>query len=278
MEPFRYKFEQGIPYFTIDHWMDRFPHLVAGFTGKEAQDDWNERNYALHVGDRPEKVIENRRALSSLLNMPFSTWTCGNQVHGVHIEVVTQEKIGKGRDSLESAIPETDGLITLEDDVLLASFYADCVPLFFYSPDLDAVGVAHAGWKGTTGKIGSKMVAKFLEMGADPAQLQVAIGPSIGFCCYEVDKRVMEPLAQALGQEIPEHVAKPSKSERWQLDLKEANRELLIQAGVREENIVKSKYCTSCESERFYSHRRDQGKAGRMVAFIGKRRKGMQYE
>lgn len=271
MEPFLFETLNGIPVFRLLVWEQRYPHVIAGFSAREKEADKDGRNYALHVGENPEQVIENRRRLAEGLGMSLATWTCGEQVHRTHIQEVTSIDRGKGNTSRKEAFPETDGMFTKEADLLLASFYADCVPLFFYSPDLDLVGIAHAGWKGTVGKIGPRMVQEMVQRGADPKQIEVVIGPSISSCCYEVDQRVIEPLREAYQAELPEEIAKPTDESHWKLDLKQANRALLRHAGVSDSHIFISSYCTSCEDSFFYSHRRDQGDTGRMVAYIGKR-------
>lgn len=271
MEPFQYESLKGTPFFRLTIWEKKYPHLLAGFSGREKEEDISKQNYALHVGENPEQVIENRRRLAELLGMTLAAWTCGEQVHGVHIEEAKCSDRGRGNETRDKAFADTDGILTAQEDLLLASYYADCVPLFFYAPDLDMVGVAHAGWKGTVGKIGPRMVEELVRRGADKTKLEIAIGPSIGACCYEVDHRVMDPLQEALASKPSEAIAKQAGENHWKLDLKQANRELLRQAGVPDSNILVSGYCTSCEETFFYSHRRDQGKTGRMVALIGKR-------
>lgn len=271
MEPFQKQKESNVPYFALSFWQERYPHLTVGFSARNEDRSHICNNYALHVEDQPSKVIENRKNLMKELSFSFDSFTCGEQVHEVDIAYVTREDRGRGRLDRESAFPHTDGLLTGEDDVFLASYYADCVPLFFYAPDINWIGVAHAGWKGTVGKIGPKMIDQMISHGADRAKILVAIGPSIGACCYEVDKLVLNPMREALQcQELSSSVAIPTSDGKAMLDLKEANTQLFQQVGLREEQIAKSKYCTSCAHEYFHSHRRDQGYTGRMVAFIGK--------
>lgn len=275
MEPFQYRYMSQIPYFSLARWEKEFTHLVVGFSARNRGEDLNQRNYAFHVGDQPDKVIENRILLLQQVGMPLESWTCGEQVHGTDLQLVTSGDGGKGSLARDTAFSDTDGLITNEENILLASFYADCVPLYFYSPSLDLIGVAHAGWKGTVQGIASKMVGKFKELGADPKTLHVAIGPSIGVCCYEVDERVMNAVAQALMERKSlEEVSTPTKPGRWQLDLRKTNVKLLEKVGVMEKNILVTHWCTSCDQDYFYSHRRDQGRTGRMVAFIGKKGRG----
>src|SRR5690554_4967262 len=111
-------------------------------SARRASSDLFLHNYALHVGDDPERVRMNRQKLVERLGMSFSSWTCGEQVHGADIAEVTPDERGRGRDSLETALPSVDGLLTDVEDILLTSFYADCVPLLFYSPDSNLIGLA----------------------------------------------------------------------------------------------------------------------------------------
>jgi polyphenol oxidase len=272
MEPFKYQDHAAIPFFSLDVWEKEFPHLVVGFSARRKGEDQDCRNYALHVGGRPDLTVQNRQDLSEMLGIPFAAWTCAEQVHGIEVAHVTEEDRGRGNTSRESAFANTDGMLTTETNVLLTAFFADCVPLYFYSPDLDMLGIAHAGWKGTVGKIGKKVVERLVEAGADLRKIRVAIGPSIGPCCYEVDDHVYEPLRRALADPLAlERVAVSHVPGKWQLDLRKANVELLKKAGVSPEHIYVTKWCTSCDKEYFYSHRRDRGKTGRMVAWIGKK-------
>jgi YfiH family protein len=267
MEPF-VLYSKNHPYLHVASWESQYSHLVVGMSTRTEQN----RNYALHVGDNPKHVIENRKSLTHTLSFPFESWTCGEQVHDNHIKIIESSNRGRGRESRDSAFADTDGLITHESDILLASFYADCVPLLFYSPDSDIIGVAHAGWKGTVKNIGVSMVEKFQELGADKKQIMVAIGPSIGSCCYEVDDRVVEPLHQVLPDVFQSSMITATTNGRYYLDLKEANKQLLLLAGLKSSQILVSKRCTQCEDTLFFSHRREGSSAGRMVAFIGKRR------
>jgi polyphenol oxidase len=274
MEPFQYQVMSDIPYFSLSCWEEKFPDLVVGFSARRLDESMDERNYALHVGKNLRRVVQQRRSLAKQIGIDFAAWTCGEQVHGVHIRQVESCDRGRGYVKQETAFPHTDGLLTKETDILLTSYYADCVPLYFYSSDIDMIGVAHAGWKGTVGQIGVKMVEALQSEGADVKQIRAAIGPSIGVCCYEVDEPVIKQVQEALLDErIIEKVVVNHLPGKWQLNLKETNAELLKRAGVKAEHIALSKWCTSCDQAYFYSHRRDRGKTGRMVAWIGKRKR-----
>lgn len=270
MEPFERGEKTDTLHLTL--WEKNFPGLTAGFTlrtGGVSKAPFSSWNLGLHVGDDPQCVIANRKKLAEGLGFPFERFTCAQQVHGVKVARVTEKEAGAGNDSTEHAIEETDGLHTDQSGVLLSSYYADCVPLLFVDPVKRAVGLAHAGWKGTVGRIAARMVQDFgHRYGSDPGDLHVAIGPSIGACCYEVDEHVMREVRRS----VPdwETCAKPShRAERYMLDLPACNRRILESMGINAGQILQSSYCTSCRTDIFFSHRAENGKTGRMASFIG---------
>lgn len=272
MEPFI----QEEHLFHLKAWEEAFPGLVAGFTtrqGGSSQSPYDTLNLGLHVGDQPAHVLSNREQLARQLQFPFAGWTCAEQVHGTLVMPVTADKRGAGREQLEDALPAADGLYTAEQDTLLTSFYADCVPLFFLDPANRVIGLAHAGWKGTVGRISEKMVKALQQQySSKPEELLVAIGPSIGGCCYEVDDRVIQHVRDA-SRNWQESV-EPMPNDKYLLDLKTLNEHILLESGVLSKHISKSGWCTSCRTDLFFSHRREGGKTGRMASFIGWRAEG----
>ncbi|RXT15508.1 peptidoglycan editing factor PgeF [Ammoniphilus sp. CFH 90114] len=257
-------------------WEKQFPGLVAGFTtrkGGVSSFPFESMNCGLHVGDECQSVVENRKQLCSTLQFPFEGWTCADQVHGNQIAVVTKSESGRGRMSMEDAIPGTDGIVTLEEDVLLTSFYADCVPLLVIDPVQKVAGIAHAGWKGTAAIISQKIVETISnQLGAKKENLRVAIGPSIGGCCYEVDDRVINRLVENLSPGTKGDWLKDKGNGKYDVDLKLVNYYLFIQAGIPPEQIQVSSWCTRCRNDLFFSYRADGGKTGRMAAFLGWRK------
>lgn len=253
-------------------WENRWPRLVTGFsTRKEgmSQAPYTGLNCGLHVGDSVDIVIENRKKLAQLAGFPFRTWTCAEQVHGNQVKIVTEEEVGSGRFSHEDAIKGIDGLLTDKKGVFLASFYADCVPVFFYAPEKNIIGIAHAGWKGTTSRIVDQMLHTLKETwGVLPRDVYAAIGPSIHECCYEVNHVVMDKVYEVLGED-GNRVIKQTSHDKGMLNLQETNRILLEKAGVLPDHIEVSQLCTGCRTDLFFSHRKEGGKTGRMIAFIG---------
>lgn len=223
-------------------------------------------NLALHVNDDFNTVIQNRKKLVSLWDLEFKHFVTAEQVHGTEIAVVDYNDGGRGMTDIDFAVKKTDGLITAQKNLGLLTFYADCVPLYFLSTNPFLIGVAHAGWRGSLGKIGKKMVDAFLKLGAIPQNIYCGIGPAIGPCCYQVGSEIAFKFRE---QGFTNGVL--SKNQSYYLNLWEINTEILIGAGIPPENIEKISLCTSCHPEWFFSYRRDRGTTGRMAAGIIKR-------
>lgn len=271
MEPF--VLEQETFLLRIAEWEKEFPGLVAGFTTRQggvSNLPFESMNCGLHVGDQLQSVVENRKQLCRLLDFPFESWTCADQIHGSEIAVIRTTERGRGRTRMEDAITGTDGLITSEKNVLLTSFYADCVPLLIMEPEQKWVGIAHAGWKGTAAAISQKIVESIVsEQGVKKQNLRVAIGPSIGGCCYEVDDYVVNGISEKLHPETAKDWLEDTTNGKYHIDLKRVNYHMFIQAGIPHEHIQVSSWCTSCRNDLFFSYRADGGKTGRMAAFLG---------
>ncbi len=149
----------------------------------------------------------------------------------------------------------------------MASFYADCVPIFLLDPVNKVVALAHAGWKGTALRIGRKTVEEMAAtFGTDPRDCLAGVGPSIGPCCYEVDEKVISHFWDGIS--VPSDLAGAVSPGKWKLNLWEANRRVLLAAGLKDENILSACICTSCHSDMFFSYRAHKGKTGRMMAII----------
>jgi polyphenol oxidase len=268
MEPFVLEKEQ---FFAIDDWMQRFPGLVAGFTtknGGNSKESYDSLNLGYHVGDTMDAVCTNRKKLSNVLDFPLQGWVGAEQTHGITIRKITRSDRGRGSDSYADAFKATDGFYTREQGILLTLCFADCVPLFFIAPEERLIGVAHAGWKGTVSGIAAEMISAWNREGVNVEKISVVIGPSICKKCYIVDDRVI-----TLVQNTLEHVEKKPynliQEGQYSLDLREVNKQILIQAGISEKKILSTEFCSSCHNTEFFSHRRDSGRTGRMLSFIG---------
>ncbi|SDE76743.1 conserved hypothetical protein [Fontibacillus panacisegetis] len=279
MEPFVWNsIDQSPQRFELESFQRLLPEVSAGFTGRVggiSQPPYSSLNLAYHVGDNSLDVLENRKRLMDSLGFEHGSWTCGEQVHGSNVAVVREEHKGKGYLDRDSAFQNTDALVTNVPGILLTSFYADCVPLYFMDPVKRVVGLAHAGWKGTVQAIAEEVVYTMEDaFGSQRSDIYGAIGPSIGDCCYEVDDVVMDKVRAIIGQNSVEldrsFIEKSSQNEgKTMLNLKELNRIIMIKAGILPTHIECTLLCTSCHNDKFFSYRKEGGVTGRMASWIG---------
>lgn len=255
-----------LEYLTIPDWLAQ--GVLVGFSarnGGESRGVYSSLNLGLHVNDDPAAVIKNRDVFLAEFDVNPENCVAANQNHGIKIKVVSEQDKGRGMKDLNMSLAPCDGLCTKEN-IGLMGFFSDCVPVYFFNPRIGLIGLAHAGWKGTADKICSQMLRQFELAGGLPGDCLVAIGPSIGQCCYEVGDDVAGCFGNGFSGSILHRVDRG----KYKLDLKKANIALLISEGVRPENIIVSDLCNSCHPDLFYSHRRD-GLTGRMAGFIRKR-------
>ncbi len=208
-----------------------------------------------------EDALANRCAWAEEIGVDASTIVTGRQIHGNHVRIVDETHAGCGSQSIEDALPETDALITRSVGLPLLVYTADCVPAIIYDPVEHALGVAHAGWRGTVSNIAGALVSEMVrEFGSNPSNLVVGIGPSIGPCCYEVGQEVIDAWA-ALGLDQSGQAIRQVDS-RYHLDLWRANELEFEAAGVASANIEASGICTQCQADRYFSRRAANGHRG----------------
>ncbi|MGN1147819.1 MAG: peptidoglycan editing factor PgeF [Lachnospiraceae bacterium] len=240
-------------------------HLFSTRMGGVSEGIFSTMNLSFTRGDKKEAVEENYRRIADVLGCSMEDFVCSDQTHTTNIRVVTKEDCGKGvvrpRD-----YTDVDGLLTNETGIVLATFFADCVPLYFVDPVKRVIGLAHSGWRGTVGRIGGRMIARMVETyGCEKKDILAAIGPSICKDCYEVS----EDVAEEFRKEFGEAVLEPGKaSGKYQLDLWKANEQVFLQAGLTEEQISVTDICTCCNSSLLFSHRASHGKRGNLGAFL----------
>lgn len=225
-------------------------------------------NMALHTGDDRQKVVERRREFLAGFDLQPDDLVAGVQTHGVNVRTITRKEAGAGAFDLETAIPDTDALITREPGVILSIYTADCLPVFFYDRATPAVGLAHAGWRGTLNGIAAKTLQEMIAVfHTDPAECRVAIGPAIGLECFNVTGEVARQFAVIAPETV--HFA----DSIYRVDLSGFNRKLLLDMGVPGEHIIDSGLCTSCLRNDFYSYRAGGQTTERMMGIIALREK-----
>lgn len=241
-------------------------HGISTRLGGRSKQPFANLNLGLHTGDDAETVWHNRQAFCQALGLAAEKVVTAEQVHGDVVQRVTKTDAGRGARYYHEAIGGIDALITNVPNLPLMLFFADCVPVLIFDPVTQAIGVSHAGWKGTVAKIAQKTLLSMQQCYATkPSDCLVGIGPSIGPCCYEVDEVVIDKLRKSFNQ-WEELVT--STVDRWQLNLWEANRQQLLEIGVPDNNITVSGICTAENTPLFFSHRAENGRTGRIGAVI----------
>ncbi|MCD5401567.1 peptidoglycan editing factor PgeF [candidate division NPL-UPA2 bacterium] len=227
------------------------------------------RPYDLGFGRRKrEEVLKDRRKVCQVLGINFLLLTAGEQVHGARVVKAGEEERGRGTLNSEGAIRQTDGFISNVPGVPLTILTADCVPIFILDPVRKAIGLVHAGWKGTLCRMTERVVTMMEEeYGSRPEELIVALGPSIGPCCYQVGEEVVTAFRERF-PDWPSFISSKLAGERWTLDLWEATRLQLMRVRVKDDNIINSQMCTSCHNDVFFSRRRDGSPTGRMMSLM----------
>jgi len=250
----------GIKYYRSERW----PHLKHGiFTrhGGVSSGVWGSLNLGGTVGDDPRAVRQNHDRVYSVLEVPghnaCTTW----QVHGADVVCALQPL--KARRWLDRA----DGVVTNKPDLPLVMRYADCVPLLYYDAVKRAVGLAHAGWRGTVQGMAANMVRAMEScFGSNPQDIQVIIGPSISQDTFQVGEEVVDALYAYFGDEASEFVRRDTADGSAYVDLWAANCLDLQRVGVVD--IEVSGICTYSSTDDFYSHRGEKGKTGRFGVVI----------
>ena len=223
-------------------------------------------NLGENRGDAPENVRENYRRLAGATGVGTSRVAFTKQVHGNAVRTVT------GADARELFTPfryEADGIVTNERGLALICYTADCVPVLLCDEKAGVIGAVHCGWRSSVADILKNAVDAMRALGAAAENICAAVGPAIGYCCFEVGGEVIEAAADYLGgalaglyRENPEHAGK------FYLDLRGANARRLMQLGLKEENIAVSGECTVCAHEKYWSHRFTKGQRGAQGALI----------
>lgn len=259
--------ENGVTYLTFPG-LERtgvVRHLFSTREGGVSEGIYRSMNLSYARGDDKEAVDENYRRIAEVLGSSVEDMVCSDQTHTDHIRLVTAKDRGKGV-TRPKDYTDVDGLITQEKGIVLCTFFADCVPLFFVDPVRRAIGLSHSGWRGTVQKIGRKTVERMKEaFGTDPKDVYAAIGPSICQDCYEVSEDVAEEFGKSFPAGELFYETKPGK---YQLDLWEANRLVMLEAGIPAEHIEVTDLCTCCNPDFLFSHRASHGQRGNLAAFM----------
>lgn len=255
---------------------EQFDFIRSGFStklGGVSSGIYESMNLGFHRGDLETNVRENYHRICQSIGIKENDLVFTDQVHKANVRVVTRKDCGKGIVK-ERDYREIDAHITNEPNVPLLVFCADCVPILYVDPIKRAIGATHSGWRGTTQKIGARTVQRMEEeYGCNPEDIIAVIGPCIGKDCYEVSQDVADEFKLSFSrnewkQILSQVTTSKEQSPKYMLDLWEANRIILKEAGLKEKHIIISELCTMCHQDLFFSHRGTNGQRGSMAGFI----------
>ena len=255
MGTFEKKEKNGVTWLSATPF-EKMEGIVQGFStrlGGVSTEHLSSMNLSFSRGDQEENVRENFRRIADAIGFTPEDLVFSDQTHTTNIRVVTEADRGKGF-TKPLDYTDVDGLITDVPGLVLATFYADCVPLYFVDPIRKAVGLSHSGWRGTVHKIGKITVQAMADQyGSRPEDIVAIIGPSI---C----------------QDCQSELYYQKENGKYQLNLWRANEIVMEEAGILPENIHTTQWCTCCNPELLYSHRASKGKRGNLAAFLGLKR------
>lgn len=229
--------------------------LIAGFTtrkGGVSNGEFDSLNLGYSVKDFPQNVSSNRTALFNTLGISDAHFAIPHQTHSKNIAMVQSP----------GEFDDTDALITHESNIYLTVQTADCLPILIWTHDGEWVAAIHSGWRGTEQGIVSETLALLLSgSGYLPSEYLIWIGPGLGVCHFEVGAEFEEKFD-------PKYLE--LRDGKLHFDNLTAIMDQIVVFDIPMENIEIVNECTYCESEKYFSHRRDNGKTGRMMAIIGR--------
>ena len=251
-----------------------FPELVHAFStrrGGVSEGIYSTMNFRFGIGDTDDNVRENYRRIFEALGIPQGAEVFTQQTHTTNVRVATAEDRGTG---IMRDVPYTDidGLVTDVPGLALTIFTSDCVPVYLYDPVRKAIGVCHAGWRGTVGGISAKTAELMKDTyGCDPANIHAVIGPSIGPECFEVGEEVAAEFEKAFGESVilrREPAGTQEEQPRPHVDLWLANKLSLMSAGLTREHISVCGLCSMCHPDIVFSHRATAGRRGSNIGIL----------
>lgn len=283
--------DKGVTYITFNSLENTgiVQHCFSTRLGGVSEGIFSTMNLSFTRGDDPEHVKENYRRISEVMDCDVSDIVCSQQTHTTNVKRVTKADCGNGV-TRPNEFKDVDGLITNEKGVVLATFFADCVPLYIVDKENEVIGLSHSGWRGTVNKMGEVTLRKMAEeFGTKPENVNVVIGPCICQDCYEVSEDVALEFEKNFirddlkafqfmirfysGVDLSEDRIKNAllikkDNGKYQLNLWYANYRVFRDFGVPDENIEITDLCTCCNPDFLFSHRASEGKRGNLGAFL----------
>ncbi|MBE5673686.1 peptidoglycan editing factor PgeF [Staphylococcus sp. SS35] len=226
----------------------------------------NAFNMARYIEDNANNITQHQIQLAKEIGFDRDEWVFPIQTHENKVAHITKDDRGTNIEVLTNQLHGIDAMYTYDYDVLLTMCYADCVPVYFYSPKHHFIALAHAGWRGTYTEIVKEVLN---QVDFDLEDLYVVIGPATS-SSYEINDDIKNKF-ETLPINSSNYIETRGQ-DRHGIDLKKANAELLSYYGVPNENIYTTTYATSEHLNLFFSYRVEKGQTGRMLAFIGQQK------
>lgn len=262
------KFGNGIPYISFNA-LEQTGMVVNAFSTRQGGVSvgcLESMNLGFNRGDLDENVLKNHKIFAKAVGFPYENIVTTNQTHTTNVRVVTKEDCGKGI-AKDRDYSDVDGLITNIPGIVLATYYADCVPLYILDPINKAIGLSHSGWKGTVKRIGDNTLKLMNEnYGTNPKDVICCIGPSICQDCYEISEDVANEFINEFGKN--NKILYNKGNGKYQLNLWESVKQVFLDAGVEYDNIYTTDICTCCNKDELFSHRGHHGKRGNLAAVL----------
>lgn len=263
------KEKEGVTYLTFPllEELGIVEHCFTTRMGGVSKGIYATMNLSFSRGDEEEAVLENYRRIASVMHTSIDRIVCSDQTHTTNVLQVDASYGGCG---ITKARPysDMDGLITNETGVMLATFYADCVPLYFVDPVHKAIGLSHSGWKGTVGRMGAKTLKAMQDAyGTEAKDVYAAVAPSICQSCYEISEDVAIHFSKEFS-DWKDSILEEKGGGKFQLDLWKTNELILLEAGIRKEHLAVTNICTCCNPTLLFSHRASKGQRGNLGAFL----------
>lgn len=239
--------------------------LVTTRRGGVSRGAYESLNLGLHVGDRAADVLENRRRMAAAVRADLGDLVFCDQAHGREVRVVTAADRGRGTTRRADAVAATDALVTADPGVVLTVMVADCVPIVLHDPVARVLACVHAGWRGTVARVCEAAVDAMRGLGSRPADILAGIGPAVAPDSYQVGAEVAEAAGNCFGSRAGA-VIRPDGTGRWLFDLWQANRVLLSDAGLRDENMHTAAVATGPAGGGLFFSDREARPCGRFAA------------
>ena len=230
-------------------------------------ENYSQWNLCDYTGDDALRVLDARMAFCQKMGIDLDHLIMPRQTHSTSVRVIDQNFMDASIEAQDDMLEGVDALVCNVPGVCIGVNTADCVPIAFADTCNRIIAIAHAGWRGTVGRIAQKTIETMTELGSKPGDISAAMGVSICHDCFEVGDEVVREFEKA-GFEMSGIMFRNATTGKAHINLQEANRQVLIAAGVKEQNITFPEHCSRCESDRYFSARRLGINSGRTFTAI----------